>query len=522
MDVDSLRLRLDAAGQGHLLNFWDTLTDNEKQSLYKELDHMNFVEINGFFEAAMQSLKHVADKLDDLLEPLPAEVCGSVTRTDVETMSEYSSLGLQAIANNSVAVLLLAGGQGTRLGVNYPKGMYNVGLPSEKTLYQLQAERILKVQQNAQNLTGKECVVPWYIMTSEHTREPTLEFFARHDYFGLKKENVILFEQNLLPCIGFDGKIFLANQHKVALAPDGNGGLYKALRSSNVLTDMESRSIKYVHVYCVDNILVKMADPVFMGFCIKKGANCGAKVVEKSFPTEAVGVVCKVEGKYQVVEYSEITLKTAERRNADGRLTFNAGNICNHFFTFDFLKYVSDPEQESQLKHHVAKKKIPHVNNAGEIVKPTEPNGIKMEKFVFDVFQYATDRSFAVWEVLREDEFSPLKNADGAPKDTPTTCRQDLCSLHRRMMLQAGAKFVHKDGSEIPHIPSTTTQADAGDNQRTCEEFNEIICEVSPLVSYAGEDLTSVVAGQSYQPPLSLEMNKTGKVQITHGVSNNV
>ncbi|XP_045176106.2 UDP-N-acetylhexosamine pyrophosphorylase-like isoform X2 [Mercenaria mercenaria] len=510
MNIDSLRSRLDSAGQGHLLEFWDSLSDVEKQSFYKELDSMNYTEINGFFEHSMQTLKHASDKLDDLLEPLPADVCGSVTRTDADKIQEYNSLGLQAIAGNNVAVLLLAGGQGTRLGVNYPKGMYNVGLPSGKTLYQLQAERILKVQQNATALTDKDCVVPWYIMTSEHTKEPTQEFFASHDYFGLKKENVTLFEQNLLPCISFDGKIFLANQHKVALAPDGNGGLYKALRSSNVLADMESRGIKYVHVYCVDNILAKMADPVFLGFCINKGANCGAKVVEKAFPTEAVGVVCKVEGKYQVVEYSEITLKTAERRNTDGRLTFNAGNICNHFFTMDFLKMVSDPAQESELKHHVAKKKIPHVNSLGELVKPTEPNGIKMEKFVFDVFHFAT--SFAVWEVLREDEFSPLKNADGAAKDTPTTCRQDLCSLHRRMMLQAGAKFVHKDGSEIPHIPS----------QRTCEEFNEIVCEVSPLVSYAGEGLSSVVSGQSFQPPVSLELDKTGKVQMSHGVNNNI
>lgn len=517
MDIDGLRSRLDSAGQSHLLAFWDTLTDSEKQSLYKELDHMNFAEINQFFETAMQLSKNAADKVDDLLEPLPAEVCGSVSRTDAETLEKYNSIGLQAIGSNSVAVLLLAGGQGTRLGVNYPKGMYNVGLPSGKTLYQLQAERILKVQQNAKELTNKDCEVPWYIMTSEHTKEPTQEFFASHDYFGLKKNNVTLFEQNLLPCIGFDGKIYLANQHKVALAPDGNGGLYKALTSSTVLADMESRGIKYVHVYCVDNILAKMADPVFIGFCLNKGANCGVKAVEKSIPTEPVGVVCKVEGRYEVVEYSEITLKTAEKRNSDGRLTFNAGNICNHFFTMDFLKTVTDPSTESKLQHHIAKKKIPYVNSAGEIIKPTEPNGIKMEKFVFDVLRFAT--SFAVWEVLREDEFSPLKNADGAAKDTPTTCRQDLCSLHRRMMLQAGAKFVHKDGSEIPHIPSNRNKAEAGDGQRTCEEFNEIVCEVSPLVSYSGEGLSSIVSGQSFQPPVTLELDKDGKLQVSQGIN---
>lgn len=354
-------------------------------------------------------------------------------------------------------------------------------------------------------------------MTSEHTREPTLAFFEKHNFFGLQRENVILFEQNLLPCIGFDGKIYLSNQHKVALAPDGNGGLYRALVKNKILDNMEKRGIQYIHVYCVDNILVKMADPVFIGFCVNKGANCGAKVVEKSFPTEAVGVVCKVEGKYQVVEYSEITLKTAERRNKDGRLTFNAGNICNHFFTLDYLKFVSDPAQESQLKHHVAKKKIPYVNSAGETVKPTEPNGIKMEKFVFDVFQFATDRSFAVWEVLREDEFSPLKNADGAAKDTPTTCKHALCSLHCRYVIGAGGKFVHNDGSEIAHIPSNNNTKGSGDGQQTSEEESDVICEVSPLVSYAGEDLHSCVSEKSYVPPVCFERGQSGSLEVRQG-----
>ncbi|XP_052235171.1 UDP-N-acetylhexosamine pyrophosphorylase-like isoform X1 [Dreissena polymorpha] len=520
MDIEGLRQRLNAAGQGHLIQFWETLSDGEKQSLYNELNHMDFMEINGFFESSMQSLKHVADKLDDLLEPLPGDVFGSVTRTSSDKLDEYRTKGLTAIANNNVAVLLLAGGQGTRLGVNYPKGMYNVGLPSGKTLYQIQAERILKVQENAKVLMGKSCEVPWYIMTSEHTKEPTRQFFANHNFFGLKKENVVLFEQNLLPCIGFDGKIFLDSPGKVALAPDGNGGLYRALRKSHILKDMEQRGIQYVHVYCVDNILVKMADPVFLGFCMDKGADCGAKVVEKALPTEAVGVVCKVEGKYQVVEYSEITLRTAEKRNQDGRLTFNAGNICNHFFTLDFLNLVTDPQQESELKHHVAKKKIPYVDSAGKLIKPAEPNGIKMEKFVFDVFHFTTDRSFAVWEVLREEEFSPLKNADSAPKDTPTTCRNDLFGLHRRWVDKAGAKFTHKDGSVIPAITSSANCAGGtGDSKQTSEEFNEVVCEVSPLVSYEGEDLEAVVCGQKFLSPVRLERGGDGDVVILQGSS---
>ncbi|KAJ8299261.1 hypothetical protein KUTeg_023321 [Tegillarca granosa] len=315
MNIESLKSRLASNGQEHLLNYWDDLSNEEKEQFYKELNSLDYEEINRDFKTAMQTLQSASEKIDDLLQPLPAEVCGSISTCDKNTLKNYQTQGLEQIGNSKVAVLLLAGGQGTRLGVPYPKGMYNVGLLSEKTLYQLQAERILKLQRLAKAQTGKECVIPWYIMTSEHTKQATEDFFKSHNHFGLKKENVVLFEQNLLPCIGFDGKIILGNKNKVALAPDGNGGLYRALRRSKVLDDLQKRSIQYIHVYCVDNILVKMADPVFIGFCMSKGANCGAKVVQKAFPKEPVGVVCKVEDKYQVVEYSEITVKTAERCN---------------------------------------------------------------------------------------------------------------------------------------------------------------------------------------------------------------
>ncbi|XP_035709199.1 UDP-N-acetylhexosamine pyrophosphorylase isoform X3 [Folsomia candida] len=455
MDAVEMKEHLARYGQEHLLQFWDSLEESEQKELYKDIKDLNFDEVTRNFQNTMSCENENAEnggKLDDRLQPIPTEIHGAVVRTDANTLQKYENEGLRLISLGKVAVLLLAGGQGTRLGVSYPKGMYDVGLPSRKTLYQLQAERILRLEflAHASASSDHDGSIPWYIMTSEHTKEPTLEFFRQRSYFGMKPENLVVFEQGMLPTFTTDGQIILENKHKISKAPDGNGGLYRALREKGILNDMEKRGIEYVHVYCVDNILVKMADPTFIGYCYSKGADCGAKVVEKAFPTEAVGVVCKVDGHYQVVEYSEITLKTAQKRNIDGRLAFSAGSICNHFFTTEFLRRVtSGPENE--MKHHIAEKKIPYVNSLGELVHPERPNGIKLEKFVFDVFQFSNN--FVVWEVLREDEFSPLKNADGAEKDTPTTARHALYSLHQRFILSAGGRFIDEAGHPIPLIP---------------------------------------------------------------------
>lgn len=257
-------------------------------------------------------------------------------------LKEYESEGLRAIANNEVAVILLAGGQGTRLGVDYPKGMYSVGLASNKSLLQLQAERLLKLKSlaSAQSSSMTNPSLPWYIMVSEHTLESTVNYFQQNNYFGLEKSDVMFFKQGTLPCFFKDGRVIMDGKSTISRAPDGNGGLYRALRDNGLLDDMIERGVKYVHVYCVDNILVKVADPVFTGFCIRKELNCGSKVVKKVMPEESVGVICKRDGVYQVVEYSEISEAMRNLRAQDGDLVFNAGNICNHFFTLEFLDSV--------------------------------------------------------------------------------------------------------------------------------------------------------------------------------------
>uniref|UniRef100_A0A1A9W5I7 UDP-N-acetylglucosamine diphosphorylase n=1 Tax=Glossina brevipalpis TaxID=37001 RepID=A0A1A9W5I7_9MUSC len=466
-----LHERLANVGQDHLLKFWYELNENEREQLIHDIEELDLNELKVYFDRATISLNQNALKLDDCLQPIPDQNLISISRTSDECLHGYREEGLKQISESHVAVLLMAGGQGTRLGFAYPKGMYNVGLQSNKTLFCLQAERILRLQKLTAEITGKTGIITWYIMTSEHTMKPTKDYFMANNYMGLKKENVIFFEQGSLPCFEFDGKIILDQKYRIARAPDGNGGIYRALKQWGILDDMKKRGVLYLHAHSVDNILTKVADPVFIGYCVQRNADCAAKVVEKSTPNEAVGVVAIVDDKYQVVEYSEISTKTAELRNVDGRLTFSAGNICNHFFTTEFLQKIGNT-YEKELKLHVAKKKIPFVDNSGKRITPEKPNGIKIEKFVFDVFQFA--ENFVAMEVPRDEEFSALKNADSTGKDCPSTARADLHRLHKKYIEAAGG-VVHGDQ-----------------------------CEISPHLSYDGENLSTFVKGKSFTTPLHL------------------
>lgn len=470
---EELKKRLVEFDQEHLLKFWDELSGDERKQLHQDIDELDLGEVNSFFLRATASLEENGTKLDDnTIKPVPDSTFMSICNTSQEILRSYTEEGLRQISESRVGVLLMAGGQGTRLGFPHPKGMYDVGLPSKKSLFKIQAERIQVLQRLATEFTGKSGFITWYIMTSEHTMEPTKAYFTENKNFGLRDEDVVMFEQGSLPCYDFNGKIILDEKYKIAKAPDGNGGLYRALRDQGMLKHMQRREILYLHTHSVDNILIKVADPILIGYCVKQNADCAAKVVEKSHPSEAVGVVCMVDGKYQVVEYSEITSKTAEMRNSDGRLTFSAGNICNHYFTVSFLDKIAST-YEKQLKLHVAQKKIPFIDNSGKRLSPDKPNGIKIEKFVFDVFQFA--ESFVTVEVPRDEEFSALKNADSAGKDCPSTAKCDIYRLHK--------KYIESSGGTV-----------IGDE-----------CEISSLLSYAGESLKPIVCGKTLTSPIYLK-----------------
>ncbi|KAH8596673.1 putative UDP-N-acetylglucosamine pyrophosphorylase [Bisporella sp. PMI_857] len=479
--LEELREEYTKAQQEQVFAFYDELSVAEKAALYSQLSDINPDRINIITDRALNPPKPRDDENDKVsaLSPLPESATASILDSKQEDIEKWYQSGLNLIAENKVAVVLMAGGQGTRLGSSDPKGCFNIGLPSGKSLFKIQAERIRKIQRLAHKKGREDVVVPWYVMTSGPTRKPTETYFKENGYFGLREENVIIFEQGVLPCISNDGKILLESKGKVAVAPDGNGGIYEAIVKSSVMGDLRKRGIEHIHAYCVDNCLVKVADPVFIGFAASKDVDIATKVVRKRSATESVGLILLKNGKPDVVEYSEIDKETAEAKDEKQHdvLKFRAANIVNHYYSFRFLESI--PDWAHKLPHHVARKKIPYVDTEkGSTIKPEKPNGIKLEQFVFDVFPMLELNKFACLEVKREDEFSPLKNARGTGEDDPDTSRKDIMNQGERWASAAGAVVVSE-----------------GDN-------NGI--EISPLVSYGGEGLEDL-KGKTITAPAVLE-----------------
>ncbi|KAK6338992.1 UDP-N-acetylglucosamine pyrophosphorylase [Orbilia brochopaga] len=479
-EVAELRQRYAAAGQDHVFTYYDDLTDNDKIGLFNQLSSIDPARTSKLADEALNPAKPAEDTKPQI-EPLPTAACASTLDSAESDLQKWYIEGLELIASNKVAVILMAGGQGTRLGSSDPKGCYDIGLPSKKSLFQIQAERIARVQKLAEQHKGvKEGVnvaqIPWYIMTSGPTRKPTEEYFIKNNYFGLHKSQVIFFEQGVLPCISNEGKIILESKARVAVAPDGNGGIYAALDKAGILKDMNTRGIDHVHAYCVDNCLVRVADPVFIGFSALKKVSIATKVVRKRNAKESVGLIILKNGKPDVVEYSEIDKDMTEEKDAENSelLKFRAANIVNHYYSVEFLNTI--PEWSSSLPHHIARKKIPCLDVAtGELTKPEKPNGIKLEQFVFDVFPMIPLDKFACLEVAREDEFSPLKNARGTGEDDPDTSKRDIMTQGKKWILKAGGQVISEDmGSDG--------------------------VEVSPLLSYGGEGL-EFVKGQTITGP---------------------
>ena len=467
--VAALKLRYEAAGQGHVVAHLNDDDDDKNPDAVAFLNQLEGIAVEQL-TPLLQAAQAVHAAGGGAITPYKGTIGQSTDATSVE---RWRPIGMEAIRQGHVAVLVLAGGQGTRLGYSGPKGMYNIQLPSQKTLFCLLAERILRLRQlvvadNNNNKNNETAApLPFYVMTSPLNHAETEAYFQENNYFGLGQESVVLFQQGMLPCLTTEGKIILESKYKVAMAPDGNGGVYPSLSQSGALADMERRGVLYLHICSIDNALVKPADPVFIGHCIAQNADCGNKSVWKSHAHEKVGVVALRDGKPCVVEYSELSQDMAEQTDAKGRLVLGAGNICNHFYTLDFLRHVV--LQHMDHLYHIAYKKIPYYDAAKDAtVTPVTHSGLKLESFIFDVF--ALSQRFAVFETQRSDEFAPVKNAPGASTDSPDTARRLISERSQRWLTAVGATLV-VDGND-----------DDADDAEAC-------CEVLPLTSYAGEGL---------------------------------
>lgn len=315
--------------------------------------------------------------------------------------AEFKELGLKAIREGKVGAVLLAGGQGTRLGLDRPKGTLNIGVAKELYLF----EQLLR---NLMDVTDEAGVyVPLYIMTSNINNADTTAFFEEHDYFGYPKDYVKFFVQEMVPACDYEGRIYMESQTEVAMSPNGNGGWFSSMVNAGLLSDIKERGIEWINVFAVDNCLQRIADPMFVGATIAYGCESGAKVVRKAAPDERVGVLCTEDGKPSIAEYYEMTEEMATARNENGDLKYGFGVILNYLFSEKKLEQIAD----ARMPIHVVEKKIPYMDVDGTFVKPEQPNGYKFETLVLDMVHMMDD--CIPYEVVREREFAPIKNLHG-------------------------------------------------------------------------------------------------------------
>ena len=387
--LERVRALLKNHGQEHLLAFWGELDGPAREELLNEIEHIDWNMLSP--EAHIQPVKGDIAPIEGLLVP------------EIEARrEEFAAAGKRAIQEGIVAALLLAGGQGTRLGYAGAKGTMDIGITRPLYIYECLIENLLKVT--------NECgaYVPLYIMTSEKTDAETRAFLKEHAYFGYPEGEVRSFLQDMAPATDFSGNILLEGKGRLALSPNGNGGCFSSLRRAGLWEEAKNRGVEWFNVFAVDNVLQRIADPVFVGATLLSGKNCGAKFVKKCAPHERVGVLCKRGGVPDVVEYYELPEEMANLRDERGELVYSFGVILNYLFRRETLESI----EQSAIPVHHAKKKVPYLNEAGELVHPETENAVKYETLVVDVVRLMG--SCLPFEAVREREFAPIKNAAGA------------------------------------------------------------------------------------------------------------
>ena len=387
--------------QTKTLNILNKLNDTLKQNLVKQILDLDFDKINKLYKIANEKPQILEKKLEHI-----NYVDRSKIPVDIE--NKYFKTGETIIKNGHYAVVTMAGGQGSRLGHLGPKGTFKLNIsPEPKFLFQILAENLIKANKKF------GITLNWYIMTSTENNLDTINFFKEHNYFGYPQEFIKFFKQSDLPLIFTDGNLVIDKDYTIKLASDGNGAIYKAMKQNKILEDMESKGIKWIFIGSVDNALLDMVDPIFLGLTITEGNEIGSKSVSKKDPTERVGVFCKANGVPAVIEYSELSKELSEARDENGELLYGEANIMCHLYSLDALKKIANKE----LNYHVAFKKSNYMDENEEFIEVKDPNVYKFEAFIFDAFSFFDNMS--ILRVNRESNFAPVKNKDGV--DSPET-----------------------------------------------------------------------------------------------------
>lgn len=390
MDREKLIALLKTYGQEHLLFYYDALLGEEKNKLAEQIEKVDWGLITMVHEGQKKQKRGYFEPIEGM------------NLKQIELNKEkFTEVGLEAIKAGKIGAVLLAGGQGTRLGCEGPKGVVNIGISKDLYIFELLFRNIIEVAKKA------GVWVPLYIMTSEKNNDETVAFLKEHHFFGYPKEYVIFFVQDMVPSVDFEGRLLMEKPDELSLSPNGNGGWFSSMSKAGLLEDLQKRAIEWLNVFAVDNVLQQIIDPAFIGATIKLDYVSGAKVVRKADPNERVGVLCLEDDKPSIIEYYEMVDEMRHMRNPDGELSYTFGVILNYVFSLDKLNKILN----KSMPIHIAEKKIPYLNKDGQYIVPEKPNGYKFEELVLDMVHFMDN--CLPFEVDREKEFAPVKNASG-------------------------------------------------------------------------------------------------------------
>ncbi len=400
--------KLKRYGQEHVLKYYEELSEEEKALLLAQVEATDFSML-----ASCRDRKETAGR--GVISPLAAMQLPEITGKK----EKFTTLGIDAIKRGKVGAVLLAGGMGTRLGSDDPKGMYNIGITREVYIFQRLIENLLDVVRQA------ESWIPLYVMTSDKNHDATVSFLKEHDYFGYNKDYVTFFMQEMAPASDYQGKVYMEEKGKISTSPNGNGGWYSSMYKWGVAQKAMVEGVEWLNVFAVDNVLQRIADPCFVGAVIDEGCACGAKVVKKCAPDEKVGVMCLEDGRPSIIEYYELTDELANERDDNGDPAYYFGVILNYLFRISDLEKI----REKKLPLHIVEKKISCIDEAGEKIKPETPNGYKFEQLVLDMIHELD--SCLPYEVERNKEFAPIKNKTGVDsvESARALCRENGIEL---------------------------------------------------------------------------------------------